>query len=104
MEDNSIEIELIDGSCTLIPNDWFRVYDVHEFTRKSCKFVVRFPFIKIIHERCTSFWVENLRGFPSYTYDKHYKARCTAVQLAKMFGMRVLEFEKTLVLSDVNVV
>lgn len=104
MEDNNIEIELIDGSRTLIPNDWSRVYDVREFTKKSCKFVARFPFIKIIRERCTSFWIEDLPGIPSKEFDQHYKAQCSIAQLAKLFGIQYVELEKTLVLTDINVV
>lgn len=88
----------------MIPNDWSRIYDVREFTKKSCKFVARFPFIKIIRERCTSFWVEDLPGLPSHVYDKHYKAQCSIAQLAKLFRAQYVELEKTLVLADVNAV
>ena len=80
-----VEIELIDGTKKILLQDWDRIYRILEKEAFELKFSSKFPFIVKETYRYTSFYFMTYTSGPN-VYDKKFKAKCTILQLAKLFN------------------
>ena len=98
-----IELELCNGNRILLPDDWSRIYNLRECTRKSYTFSRRFPFIKIIKKPYVSFRFMTTYLTLKDSDDLRLNVNCSLLQFASLFGVNVIQFEKALVDHDLSI-
>lgn len=99
-QNNSIEIELINGNRVLLEQKWNKVYNLCEKTRWLLKRTPVFPFFKFEKQRYVKFKFMTAYETITSCTDPTYRVKCTLLQFASMFGIKISPFEKTLVEND----
>lgn len=97
-----IEIELCNGEKILIERCWSKIYSLFEITKRSFKFVKRFPFIEVTKRRCCSFKIRTKYESFDSILDPKYEVNCTLVQFAQLFGVEIRSFEEAIVKNDIR--
>ena len=100
MKYDSIEIELLNGKRMLLQNDWKKVYNICEKTKKIFKFLPKFPFIKIEKIKYVSFnFMTHYEAMQSIS-DPKYNVKCSLQQFASLFDVTIVPFEYGLIAGD----
>ena len=97
-----VEILLYSGVRTLISKNWNRVYNIKEFKPYRLYFVGQFPFIRWFNTPVTRFKFRTEYEYFDSFFDPTYYAKCSCIQLAKMFGLDVQSFDSTMIDGDMT--
>lgn len=102
MTNSCVEIELINGHRMLIDNDWSKVYSIEEKIKKSFKLISSFPFVEVENKKYVTFMYRTKSEYLNSEDDPVYNVNCSISQLAKLFGVKVTEFEKAMIEHDIE--
>lgn len=103
MKNEYIELELMNGNRVILQKDWGKVYSLKEKNCHCIKFTATFPFLRISRKRYVSFKFRTTYETLNSCDDPRYNVNCTLIELAKLFGEYVKQFELNVVENDVNV-
>ena len=99
---NHVELELLNGTRILLPNEWFKIYNLKEKIRVKLKFISKFPFISFEKERYVQFNFRKCYESLDSILDPRFKVKCNLSQLAFLFGVNFTQFEQSLVEHDLE--
>ena len=97
-----VEILLYSGVRTLLPKNWNKVYNIKEFKPYRLYFIGQFPFIRWFNTPVTRFTFRTVYEYMGSFLDPTYYAKCSCIQLAKMFEIDVQPFDSTIVNDDMT--
>lgn len=99
---NYIEITCADGTITVLKRDWNRVYDMHEFHKSGVSCMKKFPFFSFKRRAFTRFRFQEKYQTIQSDGDREFVVPYTCIELARMFGIKVISEARLKVENDLN--